>query len=86
MAGLSYLIRFLETVCVFYFFLLAFYFKILILYTADINPRINKDIIIIIAIIIIIIIMIIIIIIIIINVIIIIIIIIASIYETLCLY
>ena len=62
----------------FFIFLLAFYFKILILYTADINPRINKDIIIITVIIIIIIIII--------NVIIIIIIIIASIYETLCLY
>ena len=43
---------FLETVYVFYF-LLAFYFTILILYTTDFNPRINKDIIIIIIIIII---------------------------------
>ena len=29
------------------FFLLAFYFRILILYTTNFNPRINKDIIII---------------------------------------
>ena len=45
MGELSDLIRFLETVYVFHF-LLAFYFRnILILYAADFNPRINKDII-----------------------------------------
>ena len=37
---------FLETVYVFYF-LLAFYFRILIVYTTDFNLRINKHIIII---------------------------------------
>ena len=36
------LIRYLETVYVFYF-LLAFYFRILFSYTTDFNPRINKD-------------------------------------------
>ena len=45
--GLTDLIRFLETVYIFYF-LLAFYFRILFLHTTDFNPRIYKDIIIII--------------------------------------
>ena len=39
--GLSDLIRFLETVYV--YFLSAFYFRILILYITDFNPKINKD-------------------------------------------
>ena len=37
-----------ETVYVFFFFylfILPFYFRVLILYTTDFNPRINKDII-----------------------------------------
>ena len=45
--GLSDLIGFSETVYVgfLYLFLLAFYFRILILYTTDFNPKINKGII-----------------------------------------
>ena len=56
--GLSDLVRFLETVYAFilfvvvvfflgggYFFLLGFNFRNLILYTANFNPTINKDII-----------------------------------------
>ena len=45
MGGLSNLLRFLETV---FFFFLIFRILILILYTTDFNPRINKDIIVII--------------------------------------
>ena len=44
--GLSDLILFLETVYISYF-LLAFYFRILILYTTVFKPKINKDVIII---------------------------------------
>ena len=40
--GLSDLIRFLETVSTL-FFTYIFIFRILILYTTDFNPRINKD-------------------------------------------
>ena len=52
--GLSDLIRFLVTETVYVFllllfifclFLLTFYLRVLILYTTDFNPRINKDII-----------------------------------------
>ena len=56
MGGLSELIYFLEMVYVsfffliiilfFYLFVLAFYFRILIYYTTDFNPTIDKDIII----------------------------------------
>ena len=38
---------FRDGLCFFYLFLLAFYFRILILYTTNFNSRINKDIIII---------------------------------------
>ena len=41
---------FFRDVSFFYLFLLAFYFRILILYTTDFNPRINREIIIIIVI------------------------------------
>ena len=44
MGGLSDLLRFLETVYVF-FFIFRILILILILYTTDFNPRINKDII-----------------------------------------
>ena len=43
--GLSNLIHFLETVCVFYF-ILTLYFRTLFFYTTAFNPRINIDIII----------------------------------------